>query len=152
MSERKSAEIKFRCTPSFKSAAQAAADAADQNLTEYFEALHWAAQNAKLDGTALIDKAIALYREIGAEESGAVARLHAESEQVLALDHATHTTESIEEHAARLKAEGYVPAWAVETQACEDCGKIDCQGGDLAPAPESCACRPWEFCTHKASA
>jgi uncharacterized protein (DUF1778 family) len=136
VSERKSAEIKFRCTPSFKSGAQAAADAAGQSLTEFIESAVWQMQNisTRIDGTVLTRP------------------LDPESEQVLALDHATHTAESIEEHAARLKAEGYVPAWAVETQACEDCGKIDCQGGDLAPAPEGCTCRPWEFCTHKASA
>jgi hypothetical protein len=138
VSERKSAEIKFRCTPSFKSAAQADADAVGESLTEYIEAAVWARRNQRLDGTALIDNAIELLREAGAGESGAVAKLHAESEQALAL-------------------QGSVPApftgtpTPVDDLLDEDDLAVIAEERDSAAAL-TCRCRPWEFCTHKARA
>ena len=53
MSERKTAEIKFRCTPSFKAGLQAAAEAAGESMSEYIEGAVWAHQQ-KLEGTKLM--------------------------------------------------------------------------------------------------
>jgi uncharacterized protein (DUF1778 family) len=69
MSERKTAEIKFRCTPTFKAGLQAAADAAGESMSEYIESAVWAKQNEAIDGTKLVDNAIAQLEE--ADDQGA---------------------------------------------------------------------------------
>lgn len=110
MSERKTAEIKFRCTPSFKAGVQAAADAADASMSEYIEAAVWARQNQLLDGTRLLDNAIAQMN--GAE-----------------VDEDEYFVE---------------PSPAVD-----DCGPNEAV---ISSVTAACACRPWEFCTHKGAA
>jgi hypothetical protein len=102
VSERKSAEIKFRCTPSFKSALAASAEAVNQTMSEYIEGA--VAEKAAADGTRFVD----------IPQVAPVVMLAAPPP----LNH----TE-------------YVSATFV---------------GNAVPAP--CSCRPWEFCTHKASA
>lgn len=61
MSERKTAEIKFRCTPSFKASVQAAAEAAGSSMSEYIEAAvqekEWARLNQSFDGLRLTNNA-----------------------------------------------------------------------------------------------
>lgn len=76
MSERKTAEIKLRVTPTFKAGLQAAATAANVSMSEYIEESVqqrlWDGLNKAVDGTALI--------------APAVRELHPESEQALALE------------------------------------------------------------------
>lgn len=66
MSERKTTEIKFRTSPTWKARVQSAAAEADESLSEFIEKAVeerlWAAQNQRIDGTALIDNAIAALR------------------------------------------------------------------------------------------
>lgn len=70
MSERKTAEIKFRIEPSVKAFWQAqAADETDGNLSELItkatnQHVHWAKENARLDGTKLLGNAIEAVAEI----------------------------------------------------------------------------------------
>jgi len=74
MSERKTAEIKFRCTPTFKSGLQAQAEAegisASQLIENAVQTHIWAEQNKRLDGLALTltDNALAANRD---DEDGA---------------------------------------------------------------------------------
>lgn len=122
MSERKTAEIKFRCTPSFKAGAQAAADAADQSLTEFIESVVWAHHNQL--AAAAEDFHAQAVRRFDDPETPVVDRLaeqlaearkpHPESEQALALTTALKRDITIE----------------------------SCNGN----------CRPWEFCRCKAEA
>lgn len=75
MSERKTAEIKFRIEPSVKARwqAQAAAET-DGNLSELItkatnQHVHWAKENARLDGTKLLGNAIDAITEIDPAEA-----------------------------------------------------------------------------------
>jgi uncharacterized protein (DUF1778 family) len=124
VSERKSAEIKFRCTPSFKSGLQAAADAAGQSLTEYIEAAVWAHQNAARTAPQ-IDMTV-------------LRMLEDESEQALALK-------------GSVPAPFTGTPTPVDDLLDEDDLAVIAEERDSAAAL-TCRCRPWEFCTHKARA
>lgn len=70
MSEKKTAEIKFRIEPSVKAFWQAqAADETEDNLSELItkavnQYVHWAKENARLDGTKLLDVSGTAYPRI----------------------------------------------------------------------------------------
>ena len=132
MSERKTAEIKFRCTPSFKAGVQAAADAAGESLTEYVEQSVWARQNQAIDGNALIGNAIAQLREIGAGDSAAVAELECISTNTE--DAAPSEGSASDEYAAAVAFVGHTAQREVVIS------NLTCDR----------ACKPWEFCRCKA--
>lgn len=73
--ERKTAEIKFRVEPSVKAFWRAqAADETDGNLSELItkatnQHVHWAKENARLDGTKLLGNAIDAITEVDPVES-----------------------------------------------------------------------------------
>ena len=137
MSERKTAEIKFRCTPSFKSGLQASAEASGQSMSEYIESAVGEKQRAKIDDLWVREaettkRAIESLREIGAGDSGAVARLHADSEQALATKTATQQI--------------------IEDEEIPTGSDVFFDDDSFLASLDACTCRPWEFCHHKASA
>jgi hypothetical protein len=114
VSERKTAEVKFRCTPTFKSGLQAAAEAegisASQLIENSVQEHVWAKDNARIDGTKI---------------TGAIGVWDADRVQLV------------------------YPATA------EEALEPEVEVLDPADSPFQtklsalCACRPWEFCTHK---
>lgn len=75
MSERKTAEIKLRVTPTFKAGLQAAADAADESMSEYIEKAVDLRSAANTLPTVIVKRDWQVDRP-----------LHPESEQALALE------------------------------------------------------------------
>lgn len=78
MSERKTAEIKFRIEPSVKARWQEAADAIEDGLSEFIRRCveqsilqheQWTKENARLDGTKLLGNAIDAITEIDPAEA-----------------------------------------------------------------------------------
>lgn len=138
MSERKTAEVKFRCTPTFKAGLAAQAEAEGISVSQLIEnavqAHIWAAQNKALDGTTLIENVIEALRdevvitEDGAAEGGLLDFIATNCAPTGEL-----TAESLEAAHRRVFETSVVPNQDDEH-------------------PAACTCRPWEFCTHKARA
>lgn len=125
MSERKSAEIKFRCTPSFKASLAASAEAVGQSMSEYIET----ASKSRMTGE---------FREGIAD---ARAALDAGPEAVTAFLMKGEKDSAADE----FDSDDIVAVTA--TSIDEDEPPVDDAGNAVA-----CTCRPWEFCTHKVEA
>lgn len=121
MSERKTAEIKFRCTPTFKAGLQAAAEAEGISASQFIENavqnVIWAKQNDRVVPAPFTGTPILVEDLVAADAEPSPGLLEFISTNVAA-EPVVLTPELLEKaHASGV----------------------------------GCCCRPWEFCPHKAS-
>lgn len=168
MSERRTADIKFRCTPTFKSGLQAAADAAGQTVTEYVEAAVWAQQNAKLEPAvpveSLLDEDDLAVLQDDREPTDFYGGPDFDAAGVADIavpvaapeaDVAKAKPGLLEFISTNVRESGALTSEALEAanrQVLNEKPQLaDALEAQAATAP-TCNCRAWEFCTHKAKA